>query len=81
MPITVPGFVQEIVFTPDGEILFTGGSSGEGFRWRLPVPPASENEMKRRTEATTGLRTGADGQIERIPASEWRKLQASAAAP
>jgi WD40 repeat protein len=80
-PMTVPGFVQEIVFTPDGKSLFTGERSGTAFRWRLPVPPASEEEMERRTEATTGIRWRADGQIERIPRSEWRALQASTAAP
>jgi len=78
-PISVPGHVQQIILTPDGEHLFTGGNSGAALRWRLPVPPASLEEMERRTWATTGLRSVGEG-YERLPRAEWRALRAEARA-
>ncbi|MEO2006251.1 MAG: WD40 repeat domain-containing protein, partial [Candidatus Poribacteria bacterium] len=77
LPILPPGGVRAAAFSTDGAEVFSVGMAGPVLRQRLPSLPASVDDMSRRTWLATGTRVGATGQVERVPASEWRELRPS----
>src|SRR5207302_992804 len=63
-----------ITFSPDGQRVAVEGPDHQVQLWPLPKPPASMREMELRTWVALAARRSAQGNVEPIPAAEWRRL-------
>jgi WD40 repeat protein len=68
------GFVDAVIFSPDGRTALTGSEDGAIRSWEVPIPVNGRAEQVLLwLEALTGMELDSAGEIRRLDLPTWKQ--------